>query len=63
VSRIGSKGREAFVRTARAAEELGYDSVWSGDHIVYPVQSSWAYPYPRPLFDTATRQGHNPDAR
>ena len=51
------------MRTARAAAELDYDSVSTGDHIVYPVQSSWAYPYPRPLFDTATRQGHNPDVR
>ena len=41
------EGREAFVRTARAAEELGYDSVWSGDHVVYPVQYSSAYPYHR----------------
>ena len=51
------------MRTARAAAELDYDSVSTGDHIVYPVQPSPAYPYPRPLFDTATRQGHNPDVR
>lgn len=41
------EGREAFVRTARAAEALGYDSVWSGDHVVYPVESSSLYPYHR----------------
>ena len=41
------QGREAFVRTARAAEELGYDSVWSGDHVVIPVASSSPYPYHR----------------
>jgi len=41
------EGRDAFVRTARAAEELGYDSVWSGDHVVLPVTSSSAYPYHR----------------
>src|SRR3954454_212368 len=41
------EGREAFVRTARAAEELGYDSVWSGDHVVLPVESASAYPYHR----------------
>jgi len=41
------EGREAFVRTARAAEELGYDSVWSGDHVVFPVESESAYPYHR----------------
>jgi len=41
------EGREAFVRTARAAEELGYDSVWSGDHVVFPVESASVYPYHR----------------
>jgi probable F420-dependent oxidoreductase len=41
------EGREAFVRTARAAEELGYDSVWTGDHVVFPVESASAYPYHR----------------
>lgn len=41
------EGRDAFVRTALAAEVLGYDSVWSGDHVVYPVESSSAYPYHR----------------
>jgi probable F420-dependent oxidoreductase len=41
------EGREAFVRTARAAEELGYDSVWSGDHVVLPVESESVYPYHR----------------
>jgi probable F420-dependent oxidoreductase len=35
------------VRTARAAEELGYDSVWTGDHVVFPVESASAYPYHR----------------
>ena len=41
------EGREAFVRTARAAEELGYDSVWTGDHVVFPVESASSYPYHR----------------
>jgi probable F420-dependent oxidoreductase len=41
------RGREAFVRTAQAAEALGYDSVWTGDHVVYPVESSSPYPYHR----------------
>ena len=39
------EGRQAFVRTALAAEELDYDSVWSGDHVVLPVTSSSPYPY------------------
>jgi probable F420-dependent oxidoreductase len=41
------EGRDAFVRTARAAEELGYDSVWTGDHVVFPVESASPYPYHR----------------
>jgi probable F420-dependent oxidoreductase len=41
------EGRDAFVRTARAAEELGYDSVWTGDHVVLPVESASPYPYHR----------------
>jgi probable F420-dependent oxidoreductase len=39
------EGREVYVRIAQAAEELGYDSVWSGDHVVYPVEASSPYPY------------------
>jgi len=30
---------------ARAAEDLGYDSVWTGDHLVIPAQISSSYPY------------------
>ena len=41
------EGREAFVRTACAAEDLGYDSVWTGDHVVFPVESASSYPYHR----------------
>jgi probable F420-dependent oxidoreductase len=41
------RGRDAFVRTARAAEALGFDSLWSGDHVVYPVGAISAYPYGR----------------
>lgn len=39
------EGRDPYVRMARAAEELGYDSVWSGDHVVYPVDAASPYPY------------------
>ena len=30
---------------ARAAEDLGYDSVWTGDHLVIPAEISSSYPY------------------
>jgi probable F420-dependent oxidoreductase len=39
------QGRDPYVRMARAAEELGYDAVWSGDHVVYPVDAASPYPY------------------
>lgn len=39
------EGREPYVRMARAAEDLGYDAVWSGDHVVYPVGATSPYPY------------------
>ena len=49
------EGREPYVRIARAAEELGYDSVWSGDHVVYPVESRPPYPsHPRGPYSPAS---------
>lgn len=38
-----NSSREAIVEVAKAAEELGYDSVWTTDHILLP--SSHSYPY------------------
>ena len=38
-------GREALIRVARAAEELGYDSVWVSDHVAMPVETATPYPY------------------
>jgi probable F420-dependent oxidoreductase len=32
---------------ARAADELGFDSVWTGDHVVLPVEVRSRYPYNR----------------
>jgi probable F420-dependent oxidoreductase len=39
------EGREPLVRVARAAEELGFDSVWVSDHVVLPVETATPYPY------------------
>ncbi len=43
--------REAVVEVARAAEELGYDSIWTTDHILLP--STQRYPYGR-ILETLT---------
>ncbi|MGE0826657.1 MAG: LLM class F420-dependent oxidoreductase [Candidatus Binatia bacterium] len=36
---------EKIARVARRAEELGYDSLWVSDHIVFPTELRSAYPY------------------
>ena len=34
-----------YIRFAQKAEELGYNSIWVGDHIVVPEKIEAAYPY------------------
>jgi probable F420-dependent oxidoreductase len=41
------EGREPLVRMSKAAEELGFDSLWTGDHVVLPVEIRSRYPYNR----------------
>src|SRR5262245_22225483 len=36
---------EDFITAAKAAEELGYHSVWINDHVIIPAQFSSSYPY------------------
>jgi len=36
---------EDFITAAKAAEELGYHSVWINDHVVIPSQFSSKYLY------------------
>jgi probable F420-dependent oxidoreductase len=45
----------SILRLARAADELGFDSVWVSDHVVIPCESQSVYPYPGTVFtpDTA----------
>ncbi len=35
----------SIARVAMRAEELGYDSLWVSDHIVFPTELSSPYPY------------------
>lgn len=41
------EGRDAVVGLARAAERLGFDSVWAPDHVVFPVERTSVYAYGR----------------
>ncbi len=42
---VGPAARpEAIVRAAKRAEELGYDSLWVTDRLLYPVQPQSPYP-------------------
>ena len=41
----GSATRSGVLDVAQAAEELGLDSVWVADHIVFPAKSESKYPY------------------
>ena len=36
---------EKIARVATRAEQLGFDSLWVSDHIVFPSQLTSAYPY------------------
>ena len=38
-------GPNACIDVAQAAEDLGFDSVWTNDHIVVPTQIESRYPY------------------
>ena len=37
-------GPESIIRVARRAEELGYDSLWVTERLIYPVQPQSPYP-------------------
>ncbi len=37
--------RELILRHARAAEEAGFDAVWTNDHVVFPREYRSKYPY------------------
>ncbi len=41
----GTLDGEALRGFARSADELGFESIWSGDHIVLPTDGTSQYPY------------------
>ncbi len=53
-----------FDRVAEAVESMGYESLWTGDHVVFPVEVASRYPYnatgrfpfdrERPLYEPLT---------
>jgi probable F420-dependent oxidoreductase len=47
---------EVYVDVARKADELGYDSMWMGHHVVFPTEISPTYPY-----SSDGRGPHTPD--
>ncbi|PZC45279.1 MAG: Flavin-dependent oxidoreductase, luciferase family [Chloroflexi bacterium] len=48
---------DGLCRFARAADELGFDSLWAGDHIVLPEAPTNQYPY---TTDGSFRPGNTP---
>ena len=51
--------REVFIRLARAADEMGYHSLWLGEHIISPynIADVGNAMYTWPLFDPYVAAG------
>ena len=45
---LSNARRAAQADIARRAEQLGYDSLWAGEHIILPVENADTHPYGRP---------------
>jgi probable F420-dependent oxidoreductase len=57
---VGTPSRESMVAVARAAEQLGYDSLWATTHTAIPVEFESRYPYDpsgRPSWTATTPWG------
>jgi probable F420-dependent oxidoreductase len=52
----GPTGPETFIDMARAAEQLGFEALWVGDHVVLPERTVSVYPYARLDHATAPRE-------
>ena len=46
---------DAIARVATRAEELGYDSLWVSDHIIFPAELASPYPTRRTASCRSTR--------
>ena len=44
-------GREPTIRIARQAEAMGFDSLWTSDHVIFPDRIESVYPYGRAGLD------------
>jgi len=42
---VGVQGPDAMVELARLAEELGFESVWTFEHVIVPLDYASRYPY------------------
>ena len=54
---LTATSREAVLAYARAAESLGFDSLWSNSHTVVPVTFAPRYPYSadgRPIWNATS---------
>jgi len=51
---VGIDRPEAIIKMLKTAEQLGYESVWTGEHLVVPENADPASPYPpqMPFMDT-----------
>ena len=68
---------ESAIETCRVAEEVGFESVWGGEHVIFPTTYESSYPYtadgrmpaepetliPDPLIWLAYVAGHAPSLR
>ncbi len=42
---VGPKSGEAMIETAQLAEQAGIESVWTGEHVIIPLDYESKYPY------------------
>lgn len=51
---------ERLTEVARAAEELGFESIWLPEHLVFPAEFRSRYPYAADVGDGWYGVGHTP---
>ena len=58
---VGVRSAQAMLGTARLAEELGFESIWTFEHVIVPIDYASKYPY-SPDGKMAAAPGTNFDA-